>query len=43
MLKDGFNGVILYVASPEERKKFIRDCAIDATIIVIGPIAAIIL
>jgi hypothetical protein len=30
-------------ASPEERKKFIRDSAIAATIIIIGTIAAIIL
>jgi hypothetical protein len=30
-------------ASPEERKKFIRDCAVAATIIVIASIAAIIL
>jgi hypothetical protein len=30
-------------AIPEERKKFIRDCAIAAAIIVIGSIAAIIL
>jgi hypothetical protein len=30
-------------ASPEERKKFIRDCAIAAIIIIIGSIAAIIL
>lgn len=29
--------------SPEERKKFIIDCAIAATIIVVGSIAAIIL
>jgi hypothetical protein len=30
-------------ASPEEKKKFIRDCAIAATIIIIGSITAIIL
>jgi hypothetical protein len=30
-------------ASPEERKKFKRDCAIAAAIIVIGSIAAIML
>jgi hypothetical protein len=30
-------------ASPEERKKFIRDCAIAAAIIIIGSIVAIML